>query len=178
MHLDFVRFLTLISARTAIILVFLIAGLRWLGKRQIGQMNLYDLALIMALANAVQNAMTGGKGHLSVGIVSSGTLLLMGWLLSVVFVRLPKLETRLVGTATLLINDGAVVSEHLRREHCTLAELNAAIRQHGLTDVGEVLMAVLEVDGTISIVPKTAPHKRIRGPKAARGQKGGDKPRL
>ena len=68
----FLIFLTTISARTAIVMLFLIIGIRLFGKRQIGQMNIYDLALIMALANAVQNAMTGGKGYLSVGIVSAG----------------------------------------------------------------------------------------------------------
>lgn len=158
----FVWFLSLISARTAIVLLFLIVGLRVLGKRQIGQMNIYDLALVMALANAVQNAITAGKGDLSVGIVSAGTLLLIGAALTLVFVRLPRLEERLVGTPTLLINDGHLLRDRLRRERVTEEEVMAALRRHGLTDPGEALMAVLEVDGTISVVPKTAPHRRTR----------------
>src|SRR5215472_6772889 len=99
-------FLLAIAVRTGIILVWLFLGLRLIGKRQIGQMNIYDLALIMALANAVQNAMTGGKGDLSVGLVSAGTLLVIGWILSMLFLRLPKLEERVIGTTTVLIHEG------------------------------------------------------------------------
>ena len=151
-------FLSTIAARTAVVLFVLIGGLRVLGKRQIGQMNVYDLAMIMALANAVQNAMTNGSGNLSVGLVSSGTLLVVGWLLTIVFVRLPKVEDRLVGTPTLLINNGNFLSDEMRRERVTADEIMLALREHGLTDVAQVLLATLEVDGTISIVPKSAHH--------------------
>ena len=160
----FVWFLSTIAARTLIVLVCIMAGFRVLGKRQIGQMNIYDLALVMAIANAVQNAMTHGSGNLSVGIVSAGTLLLTGWILTVVFVRLPKLEERLIGTPTLLVNDGHILEERMRREQVTHECLMTVLRQHSLTDVSQVMMAVLEVDGSISIVPKTAEHKRSHKP--------------
>jgi uncharacterized membrane protein YcaP (DUF421 family) len=155
-------FLSTIAARTAIVMFILIGGLRLLGKRQIGQMNIYDLAMVMALANAVQNAMTNGSGNLMVGIVSSGTLLLLGTLLTLIFVRLPKLEDRLVGTPTLLINDGQLLHDRMRRECITEAQLMQVMRAHGLMDPHEVMIAMLEVDGTISIVPKTAAHHRIK----------------
>src|SRR5262249_30937521 len=129
-------------------------GLRALGKRQVGQMNIYDLALIMALANSVQNAMTSGKGDLSVGLVSAGTLLVIGWAISMLFIRMPKLEERLIGTPTVLIHEGHIEHEHLRREHIAMEELLAVVRQHGLPDPRDVKLAVLEVDGSISIVPK------------------------
>ena len=160
----FVWFLSTIAARTLIVLVCIMAGFRLLGKRQIGQMNIYDLALVMAIANAVQNAMTHGNGNLSVGIVSAGTLLLTGWVLTVVFVRLPRLEERLVGTPTLLVNDGHILEERMRRERVTHECLMTVLRQHSLTDVSQVMMAVLEVDGSISIVPKTSKHKRSHKP--------------
>jgi uncharacterized membrane protein YcaP (DUF421 family) len=158
----FLWFLSTIGARTGIVLVFLVMGLRLLGKRQIGQMNIYDLAMLMALANSVQNAMTGGKGDLSVGIVSAGTLLLVGWGLSLAVVRVPRLEQRLVGDPTLLVNNGHIIWERMRREGVTEATLMSAVRQHGLTEVHQVLMAVLEVDGEISVVPKTAAHQHTR----------------
>ncbi len=155
-------FLSLIAGRTAVVLLFLLVGLRFLGKRQIGQMNIYDLAMIMALANAVQNAMTRGNGHVSVGIVSSGTLLLLGTALAFAFVRLPKLEDRIVGTPTLLINDGQLIEKNLRRERVTHLQLEMVLREHGLTDVRDVMLAMMEIDGAISIVPKTAKHYRHR----------------
>ena len=156
----FLWFLSTIAARTFLVLLFIVVGLRLLGKRQIGQMNIYDLALVMAIANAVQNAMTHGNGNLSVGIVSSGTLLLVGWALTFVFVRLPKLEERVIGTPTLLVNEGHILEDHMRREQVTHEILMSVMRQHGITDIKQVLMAVLEVDGSISIVPQTAEHKR------------------
>ena len=79
-------FLSTIAARTLIVLVVLILGLRLVARRHIGEMNIYDLALLLALANSVQNAMTKGSGHLGVGLVSAGVLLLAGRALSVWFV--------------------------------------------------------------------------------------------
>ena len=73
------KFLVAIAVRTLLVLLALVISLRLLGKRQSGQFNIYDLALIMLLANAVQNAMTNGDGHLLVGVVSAGTLLAAGW---------------------------------------------------------------------------------------------------
>jgi uncharacterized membrane protein YcaP (DUF421 family) len=155
-------FLTTIATRTAIVMFILIGGLRLFGKRQIGQMNIYDLAMVMALANGVQNAMTNGSGKLAAGIVSAGTLLLLGALLTALFVRLPKLEDRLVGSPTLLVNDGHILQDRMRRECVTEAQLMQVMREHGLTDVHEVMIAMLEVDGTISLVPKTADHHRSK----------------
>ncbi len=83
--------LSIYAARTAIVLIWMVLGLRLLGKRQIGQLNIYDVALVMALANAVQNAMTGGQGKLVVGIVCAGTLMLLGRLLTAIFIRAPRL---------------------------------------------------------------------------------------
>jgi uncharacterized membrane protein YcaP (DUF421 family) len=158
----FIYFLTTVAARTAIILLWLIVGLRMLGKRQIGQMNIYDLALVMALSNCVQNAMTHGNGNLSVGIVSASTLLGIGWIITMIFVRVPKLEERIVGSPTVLIHDGQVQKQNLRREHVTENELMTAVRLHGLGSTNEVLLSVLEVDGSISVIPRTAVNHRIK----------------
>jgi len=155
-------FLTAIAARTLIVLLFLVLGVRLLARRQIGQMNIYDLALILALANSVQNAMTQGSGHLAVGIVSAGALLSAGRVLGSWFVKWPKLEEHLVGTPTLVVNEGHLVPENMRRIHVTEEQVRAALRQHGLTDPGQVKMAILEVDGTLSVVPQDAPAKRTR----------------
>lgn len=150
----YAEFLLSLALRTAVVTVFLVVGLRLLGKRQIGQMNIYDLAMIMALANAVQNAMTAGKGDLTVGIVSAGTLFIMGRGLTAAFLRSPALEQRVVGMPTVLVNDGQLAVDNMRRERVTEEQVMTALRQHGLTNLHQVKMAVLEVDGTLSIVPR------------------------
>jgi uncharacterized membrane protein YcaP (DUF421 family) len=158
MPTDGPRFLAAIAARTLIVLLALVIGLRVLGKRQTAQFNIYDLGLIMLLANAVQNAMTNGDGHLLTGVVSAGTLLTAGWVVSRAFQRLPTLEQRIAGASTLLLSNGQFIASNLRRENVTKDQVLAAMRQHGLCDLGDVRMAVLEVDGSISVVPTRAPH--------------------
>ncbi|HVT11405.1 MAG TPA: YetF domain-containing protein [Fimbriimonadaceae bacterium] len=146
--------LSVLAAKSAIVLILLFLAFRLLGKRQIGQLNIYDLATIMALANAVQNAMTAGKGDLSVGIVSSGTLLLISYALGRLFVRSRRAERLMIGMPTVIVNRGKVLRHRMRRERVTRDELLAAIRQHGLQSPQQVKMAVLEVDGSISVIPR------------------------
>ena len=171
MNREFVWYLTTISARTAIVLIVLAIGLRLMGKRQIGQMNIYDLALIMLLANAVQNAMTNGGPHVSIGVVSAATLIGVGRLITALFLRAPRLQSHVVGTSSLIVNEGQFVKDHMRRECVTEEQVLAAMRQHGLEDLSQVQMAVLEVDGTISIVPSTTEfHRTAKQVKRTRGR--------
>lgn len=142
------------AARTVIVLVALFLGIRLFGKRQIGGMNVNDLVLVLALANAVQNALTKGSGNLGVGLVSAGALLLVGRLLASLFVRHPAWESRLVGSPTIVVQDGQYLPERLRREGLTEAEVLAAAHQSGLAGLADVKLAILEVDGSLSIVPR------------------------
>jgi uncharacterized membrane protein YcaP (DUF421 family) len=141
-------------AKTAVVVLYLFLGYRLLGKRQVAQFNLYDLATIIAVANAVQNAMTRGKGDLIVGVACSMTLILIGWFFSRVLVRAPKMQGLVFGTPTIILSDGHALPDRMHRERITMEELDTAIRQHGLTDHSQVALAVLEVDGAISVVPK------------------------
>lgn len=150
-----------VGTRTVIVSLYLILGLRLLGKRQMGQINIYDLALILLVANAVQNAMTEGLGSLGVGVASAGTLLLLGAGFSYLFVRLPRLEQRLIGTPTVIIRDGVLLKENARRENVTHDALMQILREHDLCQISDVRLAVLETDGTLSVIPypesQTAP---------------------
>ena len=151
---------SVIAARSAIVLVVLTVGLRVLGKRQSGQMNIYDAALILLIANAVQNAMTHGDGHLIVGFASVGGLLIVGRVLTTAFVRLPKLQEHLVGTPTVLVTDGHLSVQNMKRERVTKEQLYTALREHSIKDFSEVKLAILEVNGTISVVGKEEPSQR------------------
>lgn len=142
--------------RAGVVMLVLFAGFRLLGKREAAQMNIYDLAMIMAVSNAVQNAMTGGRGELPIGLLASTSLILIAWGLTKLFVRAPGLEKRFVGMPVILINDGVVLQDRLRKERVTQEELMLALRQHGLTAPTQVSLAVFEVDGSISIVPRAS----------------------
>jgi uncharacterized membrane protein YcaP (DUF421 family) len=141
-----------------VVMAFLFIAFRLLGKRSSAQMNIYDLAMIMAVSNAVQNAMTGGRGELPVGLYASAAVIVLAWALTKLFVKLPNLEGRFVGHPTILVNDGLLLKDRMLRERVTEQELMEVIRQHGLSKLGDVQLGVLEVDGSISIVPKESKH--------------------
>jgi uncharacterized membrane protein YcaP (DUF421 family) len=141
------------AAKTVVVFAVVATGLRLLGKRETSQLNVYDLAMLMALANAVQNAITGGKGNLAVGLVTSSVLVLVAWGVTKLIVRKPGLERALVGSPTILIHRGTILPGRLRRQGVSLEELQAAARGYGISDLASVHTCVLEVDGSISVIP-------------------------
>lgn len=160
-HPDLFGALT-IAAKTAIIYLFLVVGLRLIGKRELGQMTIYDLVLIVVLANSVQNAMVGPDTTLVGGLVASLTLLSMNRLFTFLLVRYPGLEQRMVGEPILIVRDGQILWNQMRKAGLTRELLMAAMREHGVGRLEDVTMAVLEVDGTISVVPREATVHRTR----------------
>lgn len=158
-----------IVARTTAIYLTLLVGLRLTGKRQVGQLTPFDLLLLLLLANAVQNAMVGPDNSVYGGLIAAGTLFGANAVVARV-TRGSKAMTRLVeGTPTFLIRHGQILEANLAREGVTDADLLRALREHGVAEVAHVRSAVLEVDGTVSVlkedeVPTTPrPHHRIRG---------------
>ncbi len=142
------------AARTAIVLICLVVGIRLFGKRGMGNMNLLDLLLVLLLGNAVQNALTFGSGHIGVGIVSAGVLLLMDRLVGFVFARNPIIEQRMFGGPTVLYIHDHYEARAMQAEEVDEDEVIAAVHAIGLENMAQVRLAVLEEDGTISIIPK------------------------
>lgn len=152
----------IIAGKTALIYLFLIVGLRLLGKRELGQMSLYDFVMIVILGNAVQNAMLGTDTTLAGGLVAAAVLLVANRVVNEVVARSGRVEHLLVGEPVLLIHDGVVLAKTCRRQGITTDQLMAALREHGLEDPSEAALAVLEVDGTVSIVPSGSEIRRTR----------------
>ena len=155
-----------IVLRTAVIYAALLAGLRLTGKRQIGQMAPFDLVVILLIANAVQNAMVGPDTSLVGGLISAGVLLAINLIVAGSRDRIPGLRRALEGQPAVLISDGKLNTRAIAHEQIDMEELEQAIREHGIEDLADVKMAVLEVDGTISIVPMGTEtirtHRRFR----------------
>ncbi len=148
--------------RTLVVYVALLLLLRLAGKRELGQMTGSDFVMILIISNAVQNAMVGGDSSLTGGLVAAATLLAANSLIDIVGLRSPWLRHRLIGNPALLVHEGELVSENLRREHVTEEEILEALRAHGVEDLSTVKSAVLEVDGTISVIPTGADSSRTR----------------
>ncbi len=130
--------LSVYAGKTAVVLLYFFLGMRLLGKRQVAQFNIYDLATLIAIANAVQNAMSGGKGDLAIGLVCSSTLIGIGWFFTKLLVKAPAAQGLVFGTPTILVSDGKVLEDRMHRERVTQEELETAMRQHGIVDAGAI----------------------------------------
>jgi uncharacterized membrane protein YcaP (DUF421 family) len=142
-----------IALRTAIVYLAILFGLRLFGKRELGQMSTGDLVMILLIANAVQNAMVGPDVSLQGGLTAALVLLAMNFAVVRILGRTTLGERLLEGGPTLLVKDGALVPHGLRHEGLAREEVETAIREHGIADVGGVRAAYLEPDGTISVIP-------------------------
>ena len=158
-----------VAIRCALVYSTVLVGLRLSGKREVGQMTPFDLVLILLISNAVQNAMVGPDTSVWGGLIAAATLFLLNRVVAA-FARGSETAARLVeGTPTLLIRRGTVIDANLARERITRDDLFRALREHGIDDVATVRSAILEVDGSISVMKEEEfptehrPHHRIRG---------------
>jgi len=157
-----------VAIRTSVVYFALLIGLRLTGTRQLGQMSTFDLVLLLIIANAVQNAMVGPDTSLAGGLVAAGVLI--GWHRVIDWWRLRSrgMSKLLAGEGIMLIHSGRILEAHTVRAGITHDELRQALREHGVASVQDVMLAVLEPDGAISVVryddikPGDRPHRRIR----------------
>ena len=156
------RVAMVIVAKTVVVYLFLVFGLRLLGKRELGQMNIYDLVMIVVLGNAVQNAMINNDNTLVGGLISAITLLVVNRLLNLVIVHWKKAEKVMVGEPSLIAKNGNFIMRTMQREGVTRDQVMAALREHGFDRLDQAEMCVLEVDGTISVVPTGCETFRTR----------------
>ena len=153
-----------IVLRTAVIYLVILIGLRLAGKREIGQMTVFDLVVLLLIANAVQNAMVGPDTSLAGGVLAAVVLLVLNAVVARLRLRWPRLRRLVEGSPTLLVLHGEVIADHMRREGLDQETLEAALREHGVADLSGVEMAVLEIDGSISVVPAGGTTKRVKRP--------------
>jgi uncharacterized membrane protein YcaP (DUF421 family) len=157
-----------IVLRTSAVYVLVLVGIRLTGKREVGQMTPFDLTLLLLLSNSVQNAMTGPDTSLIGGAAAALVLLTLNFFLAEVSGLNRRFRKMIQGSPTLLIHNGECITSHMAKEHISMDELNRALREHGVACIGDAALAVLEVDGSISVlkyddVPDQArPQKRLK----------------
>ena len=143
-----------IVLRTVVVYVAVFALLRAAGKRELGQMSVPDLVVILVIANAVQNSLNGGDVSLTGGLVAAATLVALNVALDRFGRRLPFFSRFVVEEPTLLLQDGKPLLEDMEREGVSLEDIEMSAREHGIADVADVSAAILEPDGSISIIPR------------------------
>jgi len=148
--------LVLIVLRTLVVYLFILAAFRVSGKREVGQLAPFDFALILLIANSVQNAMVGPGASLTGGLAAALVLLLANLVLGRLAARNRNVERLLRGQARILVNRGHVHEDALRAENISHEELLQALRENGCATLGDCRLAVLEVDGAVSVIPNKA----------------------
>ena len=141
-----------IVLRSGVVYLFIVIALRLFGKKEFAQLSLIDFVFILLISNSVQNAMVGPDSSLKGGLVAAATLFLLNFILKHVLYKNKKLNELLQGEPVMLIHGGNVIEKNLEKEKITLNELLAAVREHGVSGIDMVDLAVLETDGNISIL--------------------------
>src|SRR5262245_49836118 len=140
--------------RSTVVYTFLLLLIRMTGKRQVGQLAPFDLVLLLVLSNAIQNSMSGGDNSLTGGLVSALTLVTLNAAIGLATFRSKRLEALIEGRPQILIHNGKLYEQVMNDAKLTRHELNSALRQSGVECVEDVRTAVLENNGSISVVPR------------------------
>jgi uncharacterized membrane protein YcaP (DUF421 family) len=137
--------------RPAIVYLALVVLLRIFGKRELAQLNPFDLVVLLSLSNTVQNAIIGDDNSVSGGIIGAFGLLAINWLVVRALFRSPRLTRVIEGRSTVLIRNGQIDQKALVRESFTREELLEVIHRQGFDDFREVRCCELEPNGTFYI---------------------------
>jgi len=140
--------------RPIVVYAFLVISLRLSGKRELVQLNPFDLVVLLTLSNTVQNAIIGEDNSVTGGIIGATSLLAVNYLVVRFLYNHRSLDQLIEGKSDVLVEDGKVKTQHLKRELITIAQLEAAARKQGFESLSEVQQCVLEPGGTITFLGK------------------------
>jgi uncharacterized membrane protein YcaP (DUF421 family) len=149
---DFGSGLVEVAIRSALIYVLLIVGLRIAGRRDVGQLSIPDLVVLLVISNGVQNAMVGQNQTFAGGLAAAGAILVVSRASQLVAGRSSRARRILRGEPRILYAKGRMMAEIMAAEEITADELAAAFRAHGILNRDRVRLAVLEIDGSISVI--------------------------
>jgi uncharacterized membrane protein YcaP (DUF421 family) len=148
--------------RPIVVYIFLVAILRIFGKRELAQLNPFDLVVLLSLSNTVQNAIIGNDNSLTGGLVGAFTLLGVNYLVVRYLFRHRRLDQLFEGKPTVLVNEGKIVKHALAKELLTRTELMTVLHRQGFESLHDVDQCVLEPGGTFYVRGKTPPMGQIR----------------
>src|SRR6266481_2979204 len=148
--------------RPVVVYAFLVISLRLSGKRELVQLNPFDLVVLLTLSNTVQNAIIGDDNSVSGGIIGATSLLATNYLVVRFLYDHRKLDQLVEGRADVLVEGGKVRTRNLKKELITVSQLEAAARKQGFDSLSEVQQCVLEPGGTLTFVGKKPASEELR----------------
>lgn len=151
-----------IIGSTLAVYLFIVIAIRLFGKKELAQLSVVDLVFILLISNAVQNAMVGPDATLLGGLVAASTLFVVNYLLKYVQYRFPQFGKLVQGDAIMLVYQGKILESHMKKAKITTDELMEAVREHGVKSIEEVDLAIMEVDGGISVLSDKYQKKTVK----------------
>src|SRR5215467_12004627 len=153
-------------ARPIAVYIFLIVGLRLAGKRELAQLNPFDLVVLLTISNTVQNAIIGDDNSVTGGLIGAATLLIVNYVVVRYLYSHERLDQLVEGREDVLIENGIIQDDRLRKELITKGELEAAAHKQGFATLHDIDRAVLDPGGSISFfarkpTPETQRHQEI-----------------
>ena len=148
-----------IVAQTIAIYLLIVVSLRLFGKKELAQLTIIDLVFVLLISNSVQNAMVGNGDDFKKGLLSAGGLFLINFILKKILYHYDKLSKIVEGEPVTLIYNGKTNDKNLKENQITIFELEAAVREHGVDSIENVDLAVLEIDGNISVLSSDFEHR-------------------
>lgn len=145
--------------RSLLVFAFLLVALRLGGKRELAQINVLDLAVLLLVSNALQDAMIGADNSLLGGVIGASVLFAANYGFVHLTYRSARARRVFEGSPRVLVEDGRVIEPALRREAMTTSELLSLVRERGFADVDEVALVVLETNGHISVMAQEAARR-------------------
>lgn len=140
--------------RPILVYIFLVVVLRLAGKRELAQLNPFDLVVLLTLSNTVQNAIIGDDNSLTGGLIGAATLLLVNYIFVRYLYSHPEVDAIVEGRSDMLMEHGKLDKRKLRKDLITLPELEAAAHKQGFDSLEDVDCARIEPGGTISFTAK------------------------
>ena len=163
-----------IIIRSASVYFFMIIVLRFFEKKELSQLNTFDVILILLISNSVQNAMVGSNSTLLGGLSAASVLFAINFILKKLIYKFPKFNHFFQGKPEILIHNGKLEFNTLSKLGITHDEIEEAIHEHGIENTKDVKLAMLEFDGNISIISgeknlRQTHYKRIKRTKKVMG---------
>jgi uncharacterized membrane protein YcaP (DUF421 family) len=148
--------------RITAVYFILVIGLRLSGKRELAQLNPFDFVVLLTLSNAVQNAIIGNDNSLTGGIISAAALLTLNYIVLRFIFGHRRIESLVDGKADVLIENGKILENIMKRELITVSELEMAAHKQGFSSIDDIERAILDPDGVISFTAKEPPKEKLR----------------
>lgn len=152
----------IIVAKSVTIYVFIIAAIRLFGKKELAQLSVIDLVFILLISNSVQNAMVGNDSTVLGGVSAALGLFICNYFFKLFLRGSTKFSKLVQGEKIVLVVDGRLLQHGLKQSMMSVEEVQMAVREHGVKDISEADLVVLEVDGNITVLSKDYSHRTVK----------------